>query len=258
MSQNQSGIDVFAWTNAWASETGLKLWSSDSVGSTNAVAKDETSKDLKPVLADRAKVHSAPTLYLTRKQTAGRGRGSNTWSQPEGSTLYASWSFAVARVPQPIFSAVVGLALFEAASETWPLVPFSLKAPNDLYIEGKKTAGILIESVESAGSTRECRTVVGVGMNIAERPADIPEATCLADHLRSPLTAAPWRSFLNSWLAHLKNAVLTGQGDRLEPALCERLRHALNLNPLLKEPIIRVDELAQLHTATGVTHWHEL
>src|SRR5690606_16306005 len=128
------------------------------------------------------------------------------------------------------------------------LVPFSLKAPNDLYIESKKAAGILIETVQSVdtgNNPTERRTTVGIGMNIISSPGAIETATCLSDHLRSPLTQAPWRAFLNSFLAHLKNAVLIGQQDHLDEKTAERIKNALNLNPLLKEPILRVDELAQ-------------
>lgn len=256
-----NGIDIFSWTSTWASETGLKLWAQEATSSTNLIAKDDADDATRPLLTDPANVYAGPSLYLARRQTAGRGRGSNTWISPENGALLSSWSFSVARVPQPIFAAAVGLALFEACSETWPLVPFSLKAPNDLYIESKKTAGILIETVQSVdtgNAPTERRTAVGIGMNIASAPGSIETATCLCDHLRSPLSQASWRAFLNAFLSHLKNAVLTGQQDHLNEKTAEHIKHALNLNPLLKEPILRVDELAQLHSASGIVRWHEL
>lgn len=257
---SHNGIDVFSWTSEWAKDTGLKFAAFESINSTNLYAKDDTSPETMPILSDRANVFAGPSVYIAKKQTAGRGRGSNTWETPEGALL-SSWSFSVARVPQPIFAPAVGLALFKACTETWPLVPFSLKAPNDLMIESKKSAGILIETVQTldpTGASKECRTVIGIGMNAASAPAGIDTATCLCDHLRSPLTQATWRSFLNSLTNHLKNAVLAGQQDRLSPEICEQLHHALNLNPLLKEPIHRVDELGQLHMNSGIVRWQEL
>jgi len=257
---SQNGVDIFSWTSAWAKEIGIKFAAFETINSTNLYAKDDSSPETRPILSDRASVFAGPSLYIAKKQTAGRGRGSNTWESPEGALL-ASWSFSVARVPQPIFAPAVGLALFKACAETWPLVPFSLKAPNDLLIESQKTAGILIETVETldaTGASKECRTVIGIGMNVASAPAHIDTATCLCDHLRSPLTQAPWRAFLNSLANHLKNAVLAGQKDQLTPETCEELKQALNLNPTLKEPITRVDELGQLHMASGVVRWQEL
>jgi len=255
-----SSVDVFSWTRDWASEAGLKLAAFETVNSTNLYAKDDTSPETAPVLTDRTSILAGPSLYLAKNQTAGRGRGSNVWISPEGGLL-ASWSFSVVRVPQPIFAPTVGLALFKACTETWPLVPFSLKAPNDLLIETKKAAGILIETIETfapSGASKECRTVIGIGMNVAAPPPGVDTATCLSDHLRAPLSQASWRAFLHSLVKHLKEAVLVGQKDRLSPELCGQLCHALNLNPLLKEPIIRVDELGQLHLSSGIVRWQEL
>lgn len=251
-------VDVFDWTSTWAAESGLKFWSSETATSTNLIAKDDTS-GTRPHLADPAALLAGPSLYLTRKQTAGRGRGSNTWSAAEGTSLLASWSFAVAQAPQPVFSALAGLALYEACSETWPLVAFNLKAPNDLYIERAKVAGILIETVETVGTGGVSRTtVIGTGMNISQKPTEIENATCLCDHLRSPLTATAWRAFLSAFSQKLKAAVVAGLKQTIPPETAERLLQALNQHPLLSTPYLKVDEQAQLHSAHGIKRWQDL
>mgnify|MGYP000193241776 CR=1 FL=1 len=236
---NASTIDAFAWTKAWAEETKLNVFSAESLESTNTTAKkDGTAAD----------------LYLARRQTAGRGRGQNSWESCDGALL-SSWCFAVERVPQPIFSPLAGLALYEACAATWPLISFNLKAPNDLYIDKEKVAGLLIETIDSG--TRKL-TIVGLGFNVTSRPEKIENSTFLSDSLRSPLTVSTWRAFLSEWYTQIKLAVAGGQQDHLDPAKAERLRAALNLHPLLSEPILHVDELAQLHTPSGFTRWQEM
>lgn len=248
-------FSVYRCTCDWAQATGLKFWASPETGSTNTTAKNDTAPATKPWLSDLTHKASHPTLYLTSRQNHGRGRGSNAWTAPEGSALLSSWSFAVARVPQPILAPLVGLALFESVTEVWPETPFNLKAPNDLYVGDKKIGGLLIETIDQGADKR---TVIGLGLNVLKAPAEIPTATCLAQHLSNPLDELKWTSFLNSWLARLNDAIRCGQSDALQAAHTERLKSALNLHPHLTEPILKVDELGQLHTATRLVRWHEL
>lgn len=250
-------IDVFQWTGDWARSELLKLWSATETTSTNSIAKDDEAELTKPALDPRSpQLHcSRPTLYLTRAQTSGRGRGDHVWVTPPGSALLSSWSFVMRSVPQPILSPLVGLALFEAARETWPGIAFNLKAPNDLYIGRQKTAGILIETVDTG---IERRTVVGVGLNVSAKPAGLEIATCLQEHTEQAIQEAEWRGFLNAWLKRLSEAMTSGQSTTIPEQTATRLKDALNLHPLLKEPILHVDELGQLHSASRIVHWHEL
>jgi len=254
MTPSAPEADVFAWTRAWALNKGHKLWTSEETTSTNAVAKDDTELESRPLLDPTSSV-SVPSIYLARRQTAGRGRGSHTWTTPEGSALLSSWSFAIARVPQPVFSALVGLALFEACTRVWPEINFNIKAPNDLFIGARKTAGILIETIDQGP---EKRTVVGLGFNATGSPCDLPTATHLRHHLGRDLQHTEWRHFLDSWLLELSSAVEAGLQGRLQFEAAQRLCRALNRHPLLQEPILKVDEFGQLHSASRVIHWHEL
>lgn len=245
--------DVFSWTIEWAEAKRLPHWSATETESTNTIAKNDDSSGVQPRL--ESTLFSEPTVYLARRQSAGRGRGSHIWTTPDGSALLSSWSFAIARVPQPIFSALVGLALYEACATTWPTLEFNIKAPNDLFIGAQKTAGILIETIDSG---REKRTVIGVGLNAAVAPQGMATATSLAAHLDRPVERGEWSAFLDAWLLNLKDAVAHGMNTELTPDHCLRLARALNLHPLLKEPILKVDEFGQLHSASRVIHWHEL
>ena len=249
-----SSIDIYKWTKAWAASLSLKTWAEEETASTNTTAKDDRAPLTAPILL-AGEVISTPSVYLTQKQTAGRGRGDHVWEMPPGSSLISSWSFALKNVPQPIFSPLVGLALFEAVQSTWPEIQFNLKAPNDLFIGRKKTAGLLIETVDR-GSSRH--TVIGLGLNVTAHPPDVATATSLGEHWFGSTDSARWEQFLNSWYTNLNEAVRAGQRDRLTPDAQRRLKDALNLHPLLKEPILEVDDLGQLHSATRVVYWHQL
>ena len=87
-------------------------------------------------------------LFLAAHQTNGRGRGANHWLDTgAGESLLSTWSLSVSSPPQAITGPRIGLALFAAATHAWPSLKFGLKAPNDLYLDGQKVAGLLVETV---------------------------------------------------------------------------------------------------------------
>lgn len=111
------------------------------------------------------------TLVWTRRQEAGRGRRGRTWSSPEGNlfmTLVLRPPVAPSQAAQVSFVAAV--ALGEAIASLIPGAP-RLKWPNDVLIDGAKTAGILLESEMGAGGAVDW-LVLGVGVNVRHHPTD--------------------------------------------------------------------------------------
>jgi BirA family biotin operon repressor/biotin-[acetyl-CoA-carboxylase] ligase len=114
---------------------------------------------------------AAWTVVSAEIQTSGRGRRRRDWSSPAGN-LYTS---VILRPSVPIAGAAqlgfaAALALGDALT---PLLPradaLQFKWPNDVLIEGRKVAGILLESAASAdGST--LWLVVGIGVNLVSFP----------------------------------------------------------------------------------------
>jgi BirA family transcriptional regulator, biotin operon repressor / biotin---[acetyl-CoA-carboxylase] ligase len=102
------------------------------------------------------------TLVTAAEQTAGRGRQGRTWTAPPGRALLLS---LVLRVAQP---ALVPLAAGVATAETVG-DDARIKWPNDVLVEGRKVAGILVE-----GRPQEGWAVLGIGLNVAIRPDDFP------------------------------------------------------------------------------------
>lgn len=108
------------------------------------------------------------TLLLTERQTAGRGRRGRTWHQGAQSLAFSLlWRLPDDRPPNGL-SLAVGLAIAEALPEG-DANTAQLKWPNDVLIDGRKVAGILIES---AGMQR---FVIGIGVNLGSMN-DLPQA----------------------------------------------------------------------------------
>jgi len=219
---------------AWAERRKLATWFSPETASTNSVAKSET-------------IH-APKLYLTERQTAGRGRGDHTWTTPMNALL-STWSFPLTYAPQPILSPLIGLSLFDACKRACPDVAFNLKAPNDLFIGDKKVAGLLIETV-MIGSSVTC--AIGLGLNAGEAPNGVETATGLTPHEMN------WPAFLDAWFDGVTTSLQLARRSELPDEARERIKIALNLHPLLKERVLNVGPLGQIQTPTKLIHWHEL
>ena len=101
------------------------------------------------------------TLVTAAEQSAGRGRQGRTWTAPPGRTLLCS---VVVRDPPPLVSLLAGVATAEAIGPA-----ARLKWPNDVYLDARKVAGILVE-----GRPQEGWGVVGIGVNVAVAPQDFP------------------------------------------------------------------------------------
>ena len=113
------------------------------------------------------------SVFFAEQQTAGRGRGSNTWHSPRSSGIYCSVILRPALPPSDVLvlSLATGLAVQAAIRQIDSKVNPDLKWPNDLLINGKKVCGILTEMNSEA--TRVIFIVVGIGLNVNQ--ANFPE-----------------------------------------------------------------------------------
>lgn len=105
-----------------------------------------------------------PVLLVAERQTAGRGRLGRSWQAEPGASLTFSLGLPLQLADWSGLSLAVGASLAESLH---PEV--RLKWPNDLWLHERKLAGILIETASLDGSRY---AVIGVGINIAARPAD--------------------------------------------------------------------------------------
>ena len=105
------------------------------------------------------------SALIADRQTAGRGRRGRSWHSPSGCNIYLSlgWRFTVpaAQLTQlPLAVAVASARALRRAGVN----DCKIKWPNDLFVDGKKLAGILVELQGSVD--REVLAVIGVGVNL--------------------------------------------------------------------------------------------
>jgi len=120
-------------------------------------------------------------LMVAEEQTAGRGRSGRVWLTPPGTALAFSLVLRPA-LPAALsarLTMLAGLATCEALEQAAD-VKAALKWPNDVLINGRKTAGILIETALSGEQLNYA--VLGIGLNVSWSPAphevEFP-ATCV-------------------------------------------------------------------------------
>ena len=100
-------------------------------------------------------------MAIARVQTAGRGRRGNDWKSPEGAALF---SFALKEeVYLPLeewrkLPLVVGISVLRGLEKV-EAGDYKFKWTNDVYLEGRKVSGILVEKVDNF-------FIIGIGVNV--------------------------------------------------------------------------------------------
>jgi BirA family biotin operon repressor/biotin-[acetyl-CoA-carboxylase] ligase len=232
------------WTYQWTQSMNLVSHYSPAAGSTNDLAKNFNYPNKDSV------------VFLTDHQTSGRGRHENVWiDSGSGQNLLSSWVFAMDQAPQPIASPLIGLAVVRALSTVFPTLAFSLKAPNDVLLNGFKCAGILLELISQG---EDHRLIVGLGLNVKASPASGFSATHLEAILGRPIPKDEWEAFLNHLLVQLTDALSECTERELSIRAVNDLLHWLNQNPHLTEPITDVMPDGTLISAGQVIAWSQL
>ncbi len=108
-------------------------------------------------------------LCLAEQQTAGKGRRGRSWVSPFAANLYLSVACEVEAAGEVIqgLSLALGVAVAEAL-EQLGVTGVGLKWPNDVLVDGRKVAGILVELQGSVGD--RFRVVSGIGLNVWMKP----------------------------------------------------------------------------------------
>ncbi|HKT83946.1 MAG TPA: biotin--[acetyl-CoA-carboxylase] ligase, partial [Solirubrobacterales bacterium] len=109
------------------------------------------------------------TVVTTREQTAGRGRQGRVWTAPEGKALLYSAALRPLDERHLLLPLSVPLAVCAAAEELRPGADCQVKWPNDVWLEGRKLSGILIEAKPQEGWA-----VIGIGLNLTIAPEEFP------------------------------------------------------------------------------------
>jgi BirA family transcriptional regulator, biotin operon repressor / biotin---[acetyl-CoA-carboxylase] ligase len=111
------------------------------------------------------------SVVLAEEQTAGLGRHGHSWHSEAGNGIYGS----IVLEPSPVLTLALGLATVEAIARSTGIA-CDLRWPNDVMLDGKKVAGILVQLVDN-------NAIAGIGINVnhAALPAEL-EAISLRMH----------------------------------------------------------------------------
>ncbi|MCK4410215.1 MAG: biotin--[acetyl-CoA-carboxylase] ligase, partial [Candidatus Eisenbacteria sp.] len=144
-----------------------------------------TSTELKALAREGA----APgTVLLADEQTGGRGRSGRTWFSPAGLGV---WMSVLLRCELPAeklapLSVAAAVSVADALRELTDL-DVRVKWPNDLLVGGRKLGGLLVESIQTAGTSVQS-AVLGIGLNVNLTENDLPaELAGVATSLRIAL-----------------------------------------------------------------------
>lgn len=155
---------------------------------------------------------------LAESQTAGRGRRGRQWVSPFGGQMILSlyWRLEQGLGAAMGLSLVVGVVLAETlTSEGY--APMGLKWPNDLYCQGQKLAGILVEMSAIAGGS--CHLVIGVGLNLAmslQQGESISQAWCSLESI-APGRKIERNRLIAAFIVNLRQALVCFEQQGLAP-----------------------------------------
>ena len=107
------------------------------------------------------------TIVTAAAQSAGRGRHGRVWSAPEGKALLFSAILCPLRAEHALLPLAVPVAVCEAI-ESLAALQCRIKWPNDVWVDERKVAGVLIEARPPEWA------VIGVGLNVAIEPDEFP------------------------------------------------------------------------------------
>jgi BirA family biotin operon repressor/biotin-[acetyl-CoA-carboxylase] ligase len=175
--------------------------------------RTESTNDRARELAAAGAPHG--TVVTAAGQTAGRGRQGRTWTSPPGKALLYSALLRPLDERHAILPLAVPLAVCAAAEELQPGIECKVKWPNDVWLEERKLAGVLIEARPQDGWA-----VIGIGLNLSisrdEFPPDLRDkAVSLSDPSKGSLLAAQVLSrHLDDWVEADQTTVLGAWRER--------------------------------------------
>jgi len=176
---------------------------------------DSTNDYLKQRLHENPNLKQG-TVCLAEAQTAGRGRQGKRWVSPFGCSLYSSfyWQFEGGFQAVSGLSLAVGIAVVSALQEMGAQ-DLGLKWPNDIYHQGKKLAGILVDV--DGQMHGNCQCIIGLGINIS-LPSQVESIDQPWSDLSHVLSVAPNKNELAQRIIHsLHQTMLAFQRDGLKP-----------------------------------------
>lgn len=153
------------------------------------------------------------TVVTAAEQSAGRGRQGRAWTAPPGKALLYSAIVRPLEDRHTTLPLAVPLTVCEAAEQLNPDLECKVKWPNDIHVEGRKLAGILIEARPQDGWA-----VIGVGLNLAieerEFPVELRGTATSLQGIAIATACAELNQRLNHWVQAEPDEVLATWRER--------------------------------------------
>jgi BirA family biotin operon repressor/biotin-[acetyl-CoA-carboxylase] ligase len=109
------------------------------------------------------------TVITAAEQSEGRGRQGRTWTAPSNKALLYSAIVRPLEERHMLLPLAVPLAVCETAEELSSKIECKLKWPNDVHVDGRKLAGVLIEA-----RPQDSWAVLGIGLNLSISQDEFP------------------------------------------------------------------------------------
>ena len=193
-------------------------------------------------------------VYVTEFQSAGRGRLDRTFAATESSALLFSIYLEPKRskLEWSAIPLLAGLSLVNALKSLDAKVATNLKWPNDLLIEDKKLAGILVEA-------RDNGVIVGIGLNVAMNKSELPMPTAtslavenFAELNRNVILPEILKNFaLTIGLWESGSSIAMEQYRQVSSTLGKEVEVHLPSGEILNSRAIGINELGELQLASG-------
>jgi len=155
-------------------------------------------------------------VIIAGEQKKGRGYGENTWYSGRGKNLLFTvilYPEFLAGSQQFLISKCISLGLYDYLSET--ISDVSIKWPNDIYVEDRKIAGMLIENDLVGSAVKD--SIVGIGLNVNQEsfPNDIPNPVSLRQMIEKKLPLKKELRKLCGYLDKRYKMLSRGQADKI-------------------------------------------
>ncbi|NJO68284.1 MAG: biotin--[acetyl-CoA-carboxylase] ligase [Bacteroidetes bacterium] len=157
------------------------------------------------------------SVVIAKNQKKGRGQGQNKWQSEQGKNLtcsYVIYPEFLSASKQFYISKVVSLAVTDLVSLYTDKV--SIKWPNDIYVNDKKIAGLLIENTIERNIIKS--TVIGIGLNVNQKefPSGIPNPVSLAKITKTAYDLEEILSSLTNILEYRYSMLKGGDFDTID------------------------------------------
>lgn len=147
------------------------------------------------------------TIVTAGEQSAGRGRQGRTWTAPPDKALLYSAIVRPLEDRHTMVPLAVPLAVCEAAERLNPDLQCKVKWPNDIHVEGRKLAGVLIEA-----RPQDSWAVIGIGLNLSiekdEFPPELRDTAFSLEGVAISAACTALNSRLGRWLQAEPDEVL--------------------------------------------------